>query len=248
MLAFAADELKGALEEAVATVLRLAGIKSPPVNAMEVARRLGYEVLWDDGQSGRARIATVRSGPNRRPHPAIFLRRDPRPERVQWATAHEIGEQCAADLCRRLCVEPAENQPDMREQLANLVATRLLLPTVWFNRDSEACDFDILWLKKRFATASHELIARRLLDLSSPVLITIYDHGRLQYRRWNRLGRPPQPTAAERRCRLLAHEAGEPVRQTGPPRIDVWPVHEPDWKREIIRLDLTGDLDEWSDS
>jgi hypothetical protein len=25
-------------------------------------------------------------------------------------------------------------------------------------------------------------------------------------------------------------------------------VHEPDWKREIIRLDLTGDLDEWSDS
>ena len=44
--------------------------------------------------------------------------------------------------------------------------------------------------KQRYATASHELIARRMLDFEPWIVITIFDNGRLTFRRSNRF-RPP---------------------------------------------------------
>jgi hypothetical protein len=237
-------ELTGVLDETVAAILRRAGVKRPPVNAVELARRSGYPVLWDDHQSGRARVAAVRGGPGRRPRPAIFLRREPRPERIQWAVAHEIGEQLTAEVFLRLHIEPAE-AIDSREQIASALATRLLLPGDWFARDAADFDFDLAQLKARYATASHELVARRMLDLPTPVLITIFDHGKLEFRRWNQPRRPPSLSRTEQRLWQCAHESGQGMRHSGPPRVDVWPIHEPGWKREILRLELESDDAHW---
>jgi hypothetical protein len=233
-------QLADVLEETVAAILFHAGVKRPPVNAVELAGRLGYPVLWDDRQSGRARVAAVRGGPGRRPRPAIFLRREPRAERIQWAVAHEIGEQFTAEVCRRLGIDPADSD-ESREQIANSLATRLLLPGKWFTRDAVDFDFDVPQLKARYATASHELIARRMLDLPAPVLITIFDHGKLEFRRWNRPSRPPPISKLEQQLWRRAHESAEAAGDTGPPRVDSWPIHEPGWKREILRLQVPDD-------
>lgn len=234
------NELTDVIDDTVAAILRRGGVKRPPVNAVELARRLGFHVLWDDHQAGRARVAAVRSGPGRRPRPAVFLRREPRPERIQWAVAHEIGEQFSAEVCRRLRIDAAE-PADSREQIASALATRLLLPGKWFCSEAAELDFDILRLKTRFATASHELVARRLLDLPMPVLITIFDHGKLAFRRWNLPRRPPPIFPIEEQLWRRAHESGQATHNAGPPRIDVWPIHEPGWKREILRLELADD-------
>jgi hypothetical protein len=244
MLDVSRDELTELVDDTVAAVLRRAGVRRPPVDAVEVAGRLGYRVLWDDAQQGRARIAEVRGLPGRRGSMAIFLRRDPRPQRVQWAVAHELGEACTGELFRRLRLSAHETAPNQREQLASTVATRLLLPTKWFARDSAEMDYDLSRLKARYATASHELIARRWLDLRTPVVISVFDHGKLQFRRWNLPGGVAPLTAEEHRCWRRAHESSEAVHLPGPPRIDVWAVHEPDWKREIVRLEPAGEYDE----
>jgi hypothetical protein len=139
MIQIHTDQGTQVLEDAISRVLRRAGIKRPPIDAAEVARRLGYAVLWDASQQSRARIALVRGAPSRTSRPAIFLRPEPRPERVQWAIAHELGEACAGHVIDRLSASP-DGSPQNREQLANALATRLLLPMKWFAR--AAAEFD----------------------------------------------------------------------------------------------------------
>ena len=46
--------------------------------------------------------------------------------------------------------------------------TRLLLPMKWFALAATEFDHDLMQLKGRFQSASHELIARRMLDLPHP--------------------------------------------------------------------------------
>jgi hypothetical protein len=233
------------LDETAAEILRRARVTRPPIDAIEVARRLGCPVLWDARQKGRARIATVRVGSGCRRESAIFLRPDPRRERIQWAVAHEVGEQCAAEVCQRLGIDVVESLPDQREQIANALATRLLLPIRWFADDAMAFDLDLVLIKNRYSTASHELIARRMLDLPQPMLLTIFDQGRQQFRRWNRPQRPPSISKLEWQAWQRAHESGDAVHGSTSPRIDVWPVHEPGWKREIIRLELPSEGEEF---
>lgn len=132
----------------------------------------------------------------------------------------------------------------MRENIANLLASRLLLPTDWFQADAIANDWDLLDLKQRDGTASHELIARRMLDFSVPVVISIIDQERLEFRRSNVPGRVPPLAPIERDCWREVHADGSCV---GPLRIGSavvrgWPIHEPDWRREILRMELS---EEW---
>src|SRR5947199_99878 len=73
-------------------------------------------------------------------------------------------------------VGPEKTRPMMGESLANLFAHRLLVPTRWLAGEARACGYDLPSLKERFRTASHEVIAWRLLDLSEPCVITIVDN------------------------------------------------------------------------
>src|SRR5437899_1309133 len=117
------------------------------------------EVCLDQRQPQRGRAQ--RSGGQKQ----IFLRPEPTEERHQWTVAHEIGEHLKAALLARLGMEPGQTRAMAGESLANLFAYRLLVPTCWFKSDAVEADFDLLQLKERYRTASHEVIAWRFLDL-----------------------------------------------------------------------------------
>jgi Zn-dependent peptidase ImmA (M78 family) len=234
-----AEELAGALDAVAAELLDRAGVDRPPVDALWVAQAVGLTVATDDEQQGRARYVRLRGLRGRASRPTILLRPEPRPERRHWAVAHEIGEHAAHRIFHRLGVDPRTVSPKAREGVANQMAGRLLLPTAWFAGDAAAADWDLLALKARYPSASHELIARRMLELAAPAIISIFDHERLSFRRSNVPGRAPPPTRDEIACWKAVHRRGRPYEiAEGMARIRGWPVHEPGWKREILRTEV----------
>jgi hypothetical protein len=84
--------------------------------------------------------------------------------------------------------------------------------------------------------------------MSPGVIITLADHGKQVWRRSNRHFRTPPMTPPEIDAWKVAHNQNQPAwceRQELPEGIEdvrAWPVHEPEWKREIIRTALA---DEW---
>ena len=174
------------------------------------------------------------------------MRPEPRLERQQWAIAHEIGEHVAYHVFAQWGVDPRVAGPGARETVANNLAGRLLLPTAWFAADAAACDWDLMALKARYRTASHELIARRMLECSPPVIISIFDHRQISFRRSNLPGRAPPPSPAEMQCWRDVHRGNHPLRtRAGPGFVQGWPIHEEGWKREILRMEMDEYAAEW---
>jgi Zn-dependent peptidase ImmA (M78 family) len=232
------DEVIAAVDQAVEELLDKAGIVVPPVDAIVLAQKhLGMVVCLDrqQRQRGRAqRAAGVRQ---------IYLRPEPSEERHQWTVAHEIGEHLKADLLQRLGIVPGETPAMAGESLANLFAHRLLVPSRWFTEDASEQEYDLLELKRRYQTASHEVIAWRLLDLPEPCVVTIVDNDQISRRRsnsWPVRSRRLEP--AEQQCQRRIHTSGRPqsLRQ-GDWAVQGWPVHRADWKREILRSVRDGD-------
>lgn len=231
-------DLEAALDAIVGMVLADADVIEPPIDAFAVARGLGIDVVRDRQQLGRARFVQVGSE-RRNAEPCggtIFLRPEPRRERRQWAVAHEVGERWAYRVFEGLGVDAEETPMHTREQVANLLAGRLLLPMPWFSTDGAVCGWDLLELKSRYETASHELIARRMLDFDPPIIISIYDQGQLTMRRSNVTGHVPGPSPAEHECWQYAHrQSAEYHVSDSLAEVQAWPIHESDWKREIVR-------------
>ena len=225
------EEVTSVIDRAVEDLLESARIEGPPVNTIKLAQEhLGMVVCLDRRQPQRGRAQ--RAGGARQ----IFLRPEPRGERHQWTVAHEIGEHFKSSLLERLGVEPGQMRAMAGESLANLFACRLLVPSRWLAADAQGLGHDILELKNLYSTASHEIIAWRLLDLPDPGIITIVDNGHVHRRRSNawRVRRGLSP--AERECQRYVNHYSRPkvVRQDGW-TVQGWPVHQAEWKREILR-------------
>ena len=233
------EELSAGLDAVAMEVLAEAGVDRPPVDAIAVAAALGIAVALDSRQRGRGRYVRLKGAGRKPPRPTILLRPEPRSERRQWAVAHEIGEHVAHRVFSTLGVDPREAAPNAREIAANHLAGRLLLPEAWFASDASACGWDLIALKARYATASHELIARRMLEFPPPVIISIFDHRQLYFRRSNVPGQVPPPSRAEMRCWRSVHNHNRPQRSWEQARnVQAWPVHEEGWKREILRAEV----------
>jgi hypothetical protein len=233
------EELAAGLDRVVDEILGTSGIETPPVDAFAVARALGITVAVDDRQEGRARYVRLSGHRSERRRATILLRPEPRLERQQWAIAHEIGEHVAYHVFAQWGVDPREAAPNAREAVANNLAGRLLLPTAWFAADAAASDWDLIALKVRYRTASHELIARRMLECRPPVIVSIFDQRRISFRQSNLPGRAPPPSAAEMQCWSDVHGCNHPQQtRTGPCFIQGWPIHEEGWKREILRVEI----------
>jgi Zn-dependent peptidase ImmA (M78 family) len=225
------EEVHEALDRAVEELLAAAGVSGPPVDVIKIAQRhLGMVVCLDRRQEQRGRAQ--RAGDRKH----IFLRPEPCEERHQWTVAHEIGEHLKADLLLRVGIEPGGTRPMFGESLANLFAHRLLVPTSWLRDDAPACAFDLPELKARYATASHEVIAWRLLDLPHPCIITVVDNGHVHRRRSNAWPVRKDLESIEAECQRYVNYFSRP-HQTGRDgwAVQGWPVHQPDWKREILR-------------
>jgi len=235
------EELADGFDCVIEEVLGESRVQGPPVDAFVVARAMGIMVALDDRQGGRARYVRLsdrRSGCSRA---TILLRPEPRFERRQWAVAHEIGEHVACRVFDHWGVEPMETAGNAREQVANHLAGRLLMPSGWFNADAVRCEWDLIALKRRYNTASHELIARRMLECRPPVVISIFDHDRVSFRRGNMPGRVPSPLPVELECWSHVRRHCRPWRtRRSPCLVCGWPVHEKGWKREILRMEVAG--------
>jgi uncharacterized protein DUF955 len=228
---FAREDVVEVLDRVVTDLLQAAGMERPPVDAIALAQRhLGMQVCLDSRQPQRGRAQ--RSAGKRQ----IFLRPEPTEERHQWTVAHEIGEHFKTTLLQRLGIEPGQTRAMTGESLANLFAYRLLVPTCWFTGDAAACGYDLLELKERYRTASHEVIAWRFLDLPAPCIVTIVDNDHIHRRRSNSWPVRRQLEPAEVDCQRYVSHYSRPrvVRQDGW-TVHGWPVHQADWKREILR-------------
>jgi len=233
------EEYSAVLDEVAAGVLADSAIVGPPVDPFRLARAMGITVAEDAGQTGRARYVRLGGRHGHRLLPTVLLRPEDRPERSHWALAHEIGEHLAHRVFGELNVSPREAPCNARESVANHLAGRLLVPTLWFLEDGTNCDWDLPRLKARYLTASHELLARRMLDLPPRVIVTIVDKGRTYLRCSNLPGSVPPMAEVERECQRRVTKEGGSVKQTQPPvRVQAWAVHEPDWKREILRTEM----------
>jgi hypothetical protein len=133
------------------------------------------------------------------------------------------------------CV-PGEMPAMAGESLANLFAYRLLVPALWFAQDASELDFDVPELKRRYRTASHEVIAWRFLDLAEPCVITIVDNDHVHRRRSNCVRVTKSLESVERECQRYVHQHGR-ARVVRKDRWTVfgWPIHQGEWKREILR-------------
>jgi hypothetical protein len=237
-------ELSKALDSVAAEAVASLARAEPPVDALQLACDLGLQVAWDANQAGRGRVVRLRSFTDHAERASILVRPEERRERLQWAVAHELGELCSAQVFDLLAVDPREAPPGAREMIANQMAGRLLLPRRWFLEAATSCGWDLAELKSRFGTASHELIARRMLDFAPLVTITIFDHGQRTFRRANTPIRAPSLIRIEAEAWRDAHELGHrAIRSNSMCRVQAWPVHEPGWKREILRTLWRADED-----
>jgi len=225
------DDVVATVDRMVDELLARAGIDKPPVDAIALAQKtLGMVVCLDKRQAQRGR-AQRSSG-----KPQIYLRPEPTEERHQWTVAHEIGEHLKSELLERLGIEPSHTKAMTGESLANLFAYRLLVPSRWFVADAKAVGCNLLKLKQRYRTSSHEVIALRFLDLPEPCIITILDNEHISRRRSNAWPIRRQLEPAEQECQRYVNYYSRPrvVRQNGW-TVHGWPVHQADWKREILR-------------
>ncbi|MEZ6047293.1 MAG: ImmA/IrrE family metallo-endopeptidase [Planctomycetaceae bacterium] len=223
-------EIFNSLDQVVNDLLEQAEIIAPPVNSFQIARELGWEIVLNEEQCERGRYKRIQN------QPTIFLKPDDRPERVHWALAHELGETLS-DRWKEWIEEQdtGSSSSSPRESLANLFATRLLLPECWFSNEAVRLEGDLTALKESFSTASYQLIAYRLLDVESPLMVTIFDQGKPTSRRCNWTHSPPPLQAAEKACWEKTHSENRyHSAKTSELQLDCWPVQEPDWKREIL--------------
>jgi Zn-dependent peptidase ImmA (M78 family) len=225
------DDVTATIDKMVEELLDAAHCIGPPVDAIGLAQaHLDMVVVLDQRQPQRGRAQRALGKKQ------IYLKPEPREERHQWTVAHEIGEHLKAELLARLGVAPAEARAMVGESLANLFAYRLLVPSCWFIGDATEHDYDLPSLKKRYATSSHEVIAMRFLDLPDPCIVTILDNERITRRRSNAWSIRKELTPLEDRCWRWVHERGKPkVLREDEWTVQGWPVHELDWKREILR-------------
>ncbi|MFO0930006.1 MAG: hypothetical protein U0736_23775 [Gemmataceae bacterium] len=194
----------------LAKLLEAAGVVEPPVDAVAMAQRhLGMAVCLDHKLTEEQRQRTV---------------------------AHKIGEHLKADLLRRLGIDPSEPRAMAGESLANRFAERLLVPTGWLAEQARLGGFDLFALKRIFRTASHEVIAWRLLDLPEPSIITVVDNEQVSRRRGNTCRPPRDLSDAERHCLTQVQRYSRPCAVNADGwHVQGWPIHQVDWKREILR-------------
>lgn len=237
------EQVGGVLDQIAEAILADAACVGPPVDAFAVARKLGMLVVRGAAGDVRAQFLRV-GGQSVANRPTVLLAPDPRPERRQWAVAHEIGEAQAESVIDHLQVGAMCIAPSWRERIANQLAGRILLPRAWFAAAGVDCQWDLLALKEIFSTASHELLARRMLEMNPHVVITLFDHGQPVWRKANRQAPAPRLSDPERAAQQLAYRsacaqrAPDETLPTGVADIRAWPLHEPGWRREIVRTEI----------
>lgn len=234
-------EISRVVDRVADDLLWEACVDRPPVDAFTIARRLQLRVVSDRRMPTRGRFVHTADGTAG----TVIVGAEQRPERRQWAVAHEIGEAFAYRAFDYLGVDPAEAPATAREEMANALAGRLLAPAKWLVGVYESSEHDLHATKRAFESASYELLARRLLEtLDWPIIASVFDHNQLTWRRHSQGGRMAPLLRAERLAQRRSHQSGRPTALLGEHAVRCWPIHEPGWKREIVLCEAIGVADE----
>ena len=113
-----------ALDATAEELLAKAKITAPPVDALLISERLNITVTFDAAQTARDRHQRIGG------RSTILLSPDDRHERLQWAAAHELGEVVAWKVFERSAGQQDGIEDGLRESVANLMASHLLLRPV----------------------------------------------------------------------------------------------------------------------
>lgn len=230
----ARSEVLAAIDRLVDDLLSHSGVTQPPVNAIELAKKLGLQVRFDerDGRRGKSQLNS-----------SLALKPEASEETRQWAAARAIGQHYKKEVIGRM--NAGDDAPRIAgESLSNLFAYHLLVPGSWLADDVKAIGYDLPALKERYPTAAHEVIAWRFLDLPEPCIVTIVDNDVVSRRRSNGVRVTRQLSAPERQCqRYVNHYSRPRIVQAQGWTVQGWPVHRTDWKREVLRS--TVEEDEW---
>jgi hypothetical protein len=221
------EEVHQAIDRLVDELLEASGTTAPPVDAVRLAR----DHLQLDLTPSRRRS---------RPAPEDELET---PEAIrQWLAAQRVGEHQRPVLLQRLGVGTAEARGLGGPSLVNLFATHLLLPMCWFADDVREHNGDIVELHSRYSTVGLERIAWRLLDLTTPCIITVVDNDHVVRRRSNAWRVRRELAPAEQECQRYVHHYSRPrtICSKGW-TVRGWPVHRADWKREVLRSVTDGE-------
>lgn len=230
------EEISGLLDRFVEGLLAKCQIDHPPVEPRKIADAIGL-VYHETKLEGRRGQSYRRNG---RQH--VEIARKDRPERKNFALAHEIME---------LELKRALEDPKDAHRWANLSASFLLTPTIWFRDQCLRTSFDLAKLKKVFSTASWEVIALRTLNFSESI-ITIVDDGRVTRRKSSYPFYVSKRLSDEEKHVVLDVLQTKKVQRQHFPSCEVtaYPVFEKEHKRVILRtvLDETSSLGASSDS
>ncbi len=218
------DDIAKMVEEEARALLERLDVKGPPVDAFALARDLKLSVHIDSDLATRGYsrrrwgIETIMVG----------SKNPGKSERKHFTIAHEIGEVLLAGKVGQGFIEDA----------SNLMAVSLLLPRGWFHKDAEALEFELPSLKDRYPTASHEVIAYRMLDVK-PLIVSIFDNGRLYRRKSSYPVRVQGTYPAEMECLESVSGSGKRVTlKDDTLSVTGWPVFRNNWKRVILKTEL----------
>jgi hypothetical protein len=221
------DDFEGVselLDKLVEKLLAECGIDRPPVEPKKIADALG--LVYDETElEGRRGQSYRRFG---RQH--VEIHRKDRPERKNFALAHEIME---LEL-KKVLEDPRESH-----RWANLGASFLLMPTPWVRDHCLRTGFDLVKLRKVFTTASWEVIALRTLNFSESI-ITIVDDDRVTRRKSSYPFYVSKKLSDEEKHVVLDVLQTKKVQKQHFPSCEVtaYPVFEKERKRVILRTVL----------
>jgi predicted transcriptional regulator len=232
---FSQDELVEVVDRLAAGLLERAGVTGPPVDAIAIAEEhlgIPVEVVEpaEEDERGRRRP---------RPRPAgsgIVLSADMTAEQRNKAAADGIARTLLPDVLRKLGVPPGSENKQFAAHVRGLVAGRVLVPTKLLRAALRECRYDLPALKERFATATTEAVALRLLDLDEPCVISIVDDGIVATRRGNRSPAGKKLEPPEQVCHDRVAELELPHRvRAGGWTVQGWPVPGRAFRRIILR-------------
>lgn len=202
------DDLFEALDRVVSQLLERGGVEEPPTDALHLAQALfGIRLEYlEEGEDPAQR-------PRRRDPQRLFLRSDQSEESQHFVAARAIAQRAVPDVLTRLGIPPGTENRLANQRLAALIATRLLLPTRWFERAVRDCDADLLALKECFPSAGYDLLAQRILEVDDePCVVASIEDGSVVWRRSNRFSVNKTLTAAEQECVERIADSNEAVR------------------------------------
>ena len=233
---FSQDDLLDAIDRAVRQLLDAEGVTRPPVDAVTLAQdAFGLTVVEAEPDDEQEQGRFGPRPPRRRSREVVL-----RPEQ-SLASRHAVcARACAKELLpgilAKLGVTPGTENRSAANQLAAVIAPRLLMPSHWWERDARRAGFDLPELKAKYATVGVELLLLRMLDVDEPAVVAVVDDGTATTRRSNRQPVGRGLLAAELLCceRVRAEREPQRARRDGW-TTQGWPIPDGPFDRILLR-------------